>query len=176
MLWLGACAPAKTAPAPSRVFVFRPAPGPAVPLSAPWHEGLRTCTPPPPYLGVEWSPVGDIDGDGRGDFLETTCDAANHECVMQLCLATQEGFAYAAAWRALGADSIVALAGPPPRDFEAFVVEPEFPGGPSCAHGRRFSWDGTGGAPGYLSTDSTRCACSVPPGMKAPHGCYRAGR
>ncbi len=169
-----ACMPARHAAPPLGVLTFPRPVGPSMPTAAPWHAGLKPCSPPAAYLAVKWDSAGDIDGDGRADFLETTCDGVEHECVMQLCVGTDAGFAYAAAWRAPDAESIVALAGRAPRDFEGYSVEPAFPGGPACAHGRRFTWDASPGEPGYLATSKTRCGCAMPASMMLPKGCYRA--
>lgn len=142
--------------------------GPPMPLPAPWHAGLKPCTPPSAESGAAWVAIGDIDADGRLDHLESVCDGVPgpHACAMRLCLGSTSGHVLAAAWTASTRERLVALPSSPPRSFEAYSVAQT----PPCvrAHALEF------GPGGYVSTHDRRCACRVPPTAEPPRGCERA--
>lgn len=158
-------------PEPPPQFVFQPPPPTApAPVNAPWHVGLEACKPPTKSMGATWTAAGDVDGDGRADFLDTVCDgqAGVQRCYQRLCLATAlGGFVYAAAWESPQQEEVVGLESRTvPRDFEAFVVRDEAPG-VSCVRGRRFAW----GEGGYVSTPHDRCVCRSLARVPVPANC-----
>lgn len=155
------------------IFLMPPPSSPPTPIGAPWHAELtKPCGSASPISRARQAPAGDIDGDGRADFVEATCgDRADAEaCVMRLCLSVaQGGGLMAAAWTAPAPQSVVALGGAAvPRDFEAFEVT-DTAAGP-CVIGRRFHW--AQGRGGYLGTPDHRCACKTSRGAPPP-GCAR---
>jgi len=156
------------------VFLMPPPSSPPMPVTAPWHAELaKPCGSASMVSRARLAPAGDVDGDGRADFVETTCgDGAGAEaCVMRLCLsAAQGGGLMAAAWTARVPQSIVALGGAAvPRDFEAFEVTDT--GAGACVVGRRFHW--VQGRGGYLGTQDHRCACKMSTDAAPPPGCAR---
>lgn len=156
------------------IFLMPPPASPPTPIAAPWHAELaKSCGSAPAVSRARLAPAGDVDGDGRADFVETTCSeqADTEACVMRLCLsAAQGGGLMAAAWTARAPQSVVALGGAAvPRDFEAFEVTDT--GAGECIVGRRFHW--VQGRGGYLGTQDHRCACKTSAGAALPPGCAR---
>src|SRR4051812_3223948 len=75
------------------IFLMPPPSSPPAPVTAPWHAELaKPCGAAPAVSRAQLAPAGDVDGDGRADFVETTCgDQANAEaCVMRLCLSAAQ--------------------------------------------------------------------------------------
>jgi hypothetical protein len=149
--------------------VNTPAPPPMPLNTAPWLSDLPRCTTPPPASEPTWTVLGDVDGDGRPDSLQTTCasEPSADKCAMRLCLRAPDGsLANAAAWTAPVAQTATGLANLPPRDFEAQSTSTD---APTCVVGRRFTWR-TGG---YVGTADRRCTCDrTTPTL--PRGCLWA--
>lgn len=154
------------------VFIMPQQPSPRAPIVAPWHNELaRACATPSPVSRARITSVGDVDGDGRADILETTCaeHAAPDACAMRLCLSTAKGgHLMAAAWTAHVPNAVAALGNQAtPRDFEAFELKLSTFG--ACLVGRRFHW----GRGGYLGTTEYRCACKSATNEALEPGCAR---
>jgi hypothetical protein len=148
---------------PRPELLLQPLPPRQPPRAAPWHSGLPPCSAPSVVDGAQWNHVADVDGDGREDFLETTCEAASGpaRCAMKLCLTAETGLLVAGAWVASTAEVVTPLPSAiVPRDFEAFSVRPAVDApSPRCVAARRFIWS----RDGYLGTDERRCGCERPP-------------
>lgn len=169
------CQREQSRPAAAPQAVLPTPPGPPSPGPTPWLAMKELCHPPLKVDGATWTEVSDVDGDGRRDFLETTCDdmPSPRRCAMVLCLADdQAALRVAAAWVAPEPELVVGIPGLAPRVFEAFVVSPDLDSpGPRCVRGHRFSWD----TDGYLSTGDVRCACESPT-MAPLAGCEEPAR
>jgi hypothetical protein len=172
-----ACGGAATEARPSTfssATAFRPPSQTAAVSPSPWIGGLRPCPIPPPASGATWTPIADVDGDGRADAIQTTCGAtaAADNCATRLCLQAPDGsFVNAVAWTSSSPQGAIGLDGRAPRDFEAF--------GPleattvlRCVAGRRFAW----GDGGYLGTGDRRCTCARMAAAALPEGCVWEGQ